>query len=57
MICILLGCNSVQKKKVLAQKEKPAIEIERCAVHQNFLTALGIKQTTAYAGQEFAALY
>lgn len=45
------------EKKALAQKEKPAIEIKRCAVHQNFLTALGIKRTTAYAGREFAALY
>lgn len=45
------------EKKVLAQKEMPAIETERCAVHQNSLTALGIKQTPAYAGREFAALY
>ena len=57
MICILSGHNSAQKKITLTQKGKSAIELEQCAVHKNFLTALGIKQIIAYAGWEFAALY
>lgn len=39
-----------QKKITLTQKGKPAIELDKCAVHKNFLTALGKKQIIAYAG-------